>query len=85
MANIKPFQGYRPIPELAKEVSSPPYDVLSSDEARCMIQGNPRSFLRVIKPEIDFIPDQAPKGDSLHEHGSKILQGLIMNLSLKHI
>ena len=71
MAKIKPFQGYRPSPNMAASVSSPPYDVMTSDEARIVAQNNPYSFLRVIKPEIDFASDNEPIGDILHKHGSK--------------
>ncbi|HIF82426.1 MAG TPA: DUF1015 family protein, partial [Candidatus Marinimicrobia bacterium] len=56
MSVIKPFHGYLPPPEIAKKVSSPPYDTLSSDEAREMVQNNSDSFLRIIKPEIDYSP-----------------------------
>ena len=77
MATINPFQGYRPPSDMAGSVSSPPYDVMTSDEARDMVQGNPDSFLRVIKPEIDFTPGNEPKGDSLHEHGAETLQKYI--------
>ena len=38
MSNIKPFQGFRPPSDLACKVSSPPYDVMTSDEARDMVQ-----------------------------------------------
>ena len=79
MAKIKPFQGYLPPPDIAGTVSSPPYDVMTSDEARDMVQDNPYSFLRVIKPEIDFTSGNEPKGDSLHEHGLKNLQTFIRN------
>ena len=37
MARIRPFRALRPYPELAAKVASPPYDVLSSDEARVVI------------------------------------------------
>ncbi|MFQ5722130.1 MAG: DUF1015 domain-containing protein, partial [Candidatus Aminicenantales bacterium] len=33
-----------------------PYDVLNSEEARRMAEGNPYSFLHVVKPEIDLPP-----------------------------
>ena len=77
MSIIKPFRGYLPPSEIAGKVSSPPYDVLSSDEAREMAQNNPDSFLRIIKPQIDYMPDSEPCGDSLHEHGAKNLQRFI--------
>ena len=62
---------------MAGRVSSPPYDVISSSEARDMVQGNPHSFLRVIKPEIDFTPENELQGDSLHEHSSENLKTFI--------
>ena len=68
MALIKPFRGYRPPADLAHKITSPPYDVMTSDEARDMVQNNNNSFLRVIKPEIDFSPENEPKGDDLHNH-----------------
>jgi uncharacterized protein (DUF1015 family) len=57
MAAIKPFAALRPRPDLAPRICAPPYDVLSSDEARIMASGNPLSFLHVSKPEIDLPPD----------------------------
>ncbi len=54
MATIKPFRGIRPPKALAKQVSSRPYDVLNSDEARAEAAGNEKSLYRIIKPEIDF-------------------------------
>jgi uncharacterized protein (DUF1015 family) len=56
MARIEPFRGLRPTKELAQKVASPPYDVLNSQEAKVLAQGNPYSFLRIIKPEVD-LPD----------------------------
>jgi uncharacterized protein (DUF1015 family) len=54
MSDIRPLRGIRPRPDLVREVASPPYDVLSSDEARQMAAGNQHSFLHVIKAEIDM-------------------------------
>jgi uncharacterized protein (DUF1015 family) len=77
LAEIKPFKGYLPPSDIASKVSSPPYDVMSSDEARLMIQNNSQSFLRIIKPEIDFETGSEPKGDLLHKHGRDNLQKFI--------
>jgi uncharacterized protein (DUF1015 family) len=52
MISIKPFKALRPEPQLAKQVASRPYDVLSSKEARIEAQGNPSSFLHITKSEI---------------------------------
>ncbi|WP_263772250.1 DUF1015 domain-containing protein [Propionivibrio soli] len=54
---IRPFTGLRPRPEHANAVAAPPYDVLSSDEARQRAAGKPYSFLHISKAEIDLPPD----------------------------
>jgi uncharacterized protein (DUF1015 family) len=54
MATIKPFKALRPKPELAKQVASRPYDVLTSEEAREEAKNNPHSFLHLTKSEIDL-------------------------------
>lgn len=57
MARIKPFKGLRPPVNLVEKVSSRPYDVLSSEEARAEAKGNEMSLYHIIKPEIDFPED----------------------------
>jgi uncharacterized protein (DUF1015 family) len=59
---IKPFRGIRPPKALAKQVSSRPYDVLNSDEARAEAMGNEMSLYHIIKPEINF-----PVGTDEHD------------------
>lgn len=61
MARIHPFRAVRPPQERAAEVSSPPYDVMNTQEARDMAAGNPLSFLHVSRPEIDL-----PEGTDIH-------------------
>lgn len=61
MARIHPFRAVRPPQERAAEVSSPPYDVMNTQEARGMAAGNPLSFLHVSRPEIDL-----PEGTDIH-------------------
>jgi len=56
MVVVHPFKGLRPKPEYASRVASPPYDVLSSDEARRLAAGDPLTYLHVEKPEIDLDP-----------------------------
>ena len=51
---IRPFAGLRPAPGRAADVIAPPYDVLSTDEARTRAAGKPWSFLHISKPEIDL-------------------------------
>ena len=57
MKLIKPFRGVRPTKELASQVASPPYDVVSRSEARGIAKGNPYSFLHINKPDIDLDDD----------------------------
>lgn len=54
MTLIAPFRAIVPGPAQAQAVAAPPYDVLSSAEARLRAAGNPLSFLHVSKPEIDL-------------------------------
>ena len=54
--NIKPIKGIRPPKELVPKVSSRPYDVLNSEEARAEAEGNEMSLYHIIKPEINFEP-----------------------------
>jgi len=62
MAVFRPFQAVRPLPEFAKDVAALPYDVMSSSEAREQVKGNPLSFLRVDKAEVDL-----PEGTGLYD------------------
>jgi uncharacterized protein (DUF1015 family) len=60
MASIHPFRAVRPARDAAAAVSSVPYDVVSTDEARQLAAGNPLSFLRVTRSEIDLPPQTDP-------------------------
>ncbi len=60
MPLIQPFRALRPAPGRAAEVLAPPYDVLSSAEARERAKDKPWSFLHISKPEIDLDPSTDP-------------------------
>jgi len=77
MSIIRPFRGLRPRPDMARTVAAPPYDVLSSDEARALVKDNPNSFLRVNKPEVDFPPDTDVYGKQIYERGKANLERLV--------
>lgn len=53
---IKSFKALRPSAEMAHQVASVPYDTVDSAEAAKLADGNPLSFLHIIRPEID-LPD----------------------------
>lgn len=61
MAVIRPFRALRPPAERAHAVASVPYDVVNTEEARTLAEGNPLSFLHVSRPEIDL-----PAGTDIH-------------------
>jgi len=63
---IKPFRALRPAPGRAAEILAPPYDVLSSAEARERAKGKPWSFLHVSKPEIDLDPAIDPYDQAVY-------------------
>ena len=71
-----------PPAELAGKISSPPYDVLSSEEAKEIVINNKQSFLRVIKPEIDFNSNEILNSKKIHEKGKNNLNELINNNQL---
>jgi len=54
MATVKPFKAVRPDRKCAAKVAELPYDVMNREEAYEMAKGNPHSFLRVDKAEIDL-------------------------------
>ena len=60
MPLIRPFRALRPAQGRAAEIIAPPYDVLTSAEARQRANGKPWSFLHVSKPEIDLDPKTNP-------------------------
>jgi uncharacterized protein (DUF1015 family) len=66
MAAIHPFRALRPSREHAPLVSSVPYDVVNTDEARQIAQGNPLSFLHVTRSEIDLPPGTDPYADQVY-------------------
>lgn len=54
MAKYLPFNGLLPRPEQVEQVAAVPYDVVNTEEAAELAKGNPLSFLRVARPEIEM-------------------------------
>ena len=57
---IRPFRALRPTPAAAAAVACVPYDVVSTEQARALVDGAPLSFLRVTRAEVDLGPGVAP-------------------------
>jgi uncharacterized protein (DUF1015 family) len=66
MSAIFPFRALRPVPDAAALVAAVPYDVVNTEEARALAEGNPISFLHVSRPEIDLPPRTDPHDDSVY-------------------
>jgi uncharacterized protein (DUF1015 family) len=66
MATLHPFRALRPIPSAASAIAAVPYDVVSADEARALAAGNPLSFLRVSRAEIELPPETDPYADAVY-------------------
>ncbi len=77
MAIFKPFKAFRPTSNKAKDVAAYPYDVVNSDEAREIVKGNPDSFLRVGKPEVDLDPNISLYDAKVYATGKENLSRLI--------
>jgi uncharacterized protein (DUF1015 family) len=76
MALIHPFRALRPVPARAAAVSSVPYDVVSTEEARELARNNPFSFLRVTRSEIDLPPDADPYAARVYQRARENFQKL---------
>ena len=76
MATIHPFRALRPSPASAAAVSSVPYDVVSTEEARELARNNPLSFLRVTRSEIDLPPDADPYAARVYQRARENFQKL---------
>lgn len=63
---VAPFPALRPPAALAKEIASVPYDVVNTEEARALAEGNPKSFLHIVRPEIDLPDDTNPYDDKVY-------------------
>jgi uncharacterized protein (DUF1015 family) len=83
MSTIRPFQAERTSKEIAPLVSSVPYDVVTTDEARQLAAGNPLSFLHVSRPEIDLPEGTDTYSDAVYKKASENYTWLRENAPLK--
>ncbi|MGB9411213.1 MAG: DUF1015 family protein [Pseudolabrys sp.] len=79
MTLIKPFRALRPASGRAAEVLAPPYDVLTSAEARERAKGKPWSFLHISKPEIDLDPAINPYDKAVYTKAAENLERMVSN------
>jgi len=67
VAAIYPFRALRPPQEKVGQVAAVPYDVVNTEEARALAEGNPLSFLHVSRPEIDLPEGTHIYADEVYE------------------
>ncbi|HEX7314503.1 MAG TPA: DUF1015 family protein [Pyrinomonadaceae bacterium] len=67
MAAIYPFRALRPPQEKVQQVAAVPYDVVNTEEARALAEGNALSFLHVSRPEIDLPEGTHIYSDEVYE------------------
>lgn len=83
VAVIRPFRALRPPAERAQAVASVPYDVVNTDEARALANGNPLSFLHVSRPEIDLPPGTDLYSDVVYRKAVENFEKLIASCPLE--
>lgn len=71
MASLYPFRALRPKPADAPRIAAVPYDVVSTGEARSLAEGNPLSFLRVSRAEIELDPKTDPYSDAVYRRAAE--------------
>ena len=83
MAVIRPFRALRPPAERAQAVASVPYDVVNTEEARALADGNPLSFLHVSRPEIDLPAGTDIYSDAVYREAVNNFEQLIATCPLE--
>ena len=77
MVAVKPFRAVRPQQQYVKDVASYPYDVIDSREARLLTRENTKSFLRIVKSEVDSPDDIAADCDEVYERARENLYAFL--------
>ena len=70
MATLHPFRALRPNSDNASKIAAVPYDVVSTDEARALADGNPQSFLHVSRAEIELPAGSDPYADAVYQRAA---------------
>lgn len=79
MALIIPFRAVRPVREFVKDVASCPYDTIDSEEARKIAGENPKSFLHVVRSEVDLPEDVDIYDSRVYEKAERNLHNFLKN------
>jgi uncharacterized protein (DUF1015 family) len=74
---LAPFRGLRPVREAAAGIIAPPYDVMTTDEARHFADGREYCFFKVSRPEITMPPGSDPHGAEAYAAARAALRRMI--------
>jgi uncharacterized protein (DUF1015 family) len=74
---IKAFRAWRPVADKAAKVASVPYDVVDRQQAAALAEGNPYSFLHVVRAEIDLPDSTDPYSDAVYARAKANLKHLM--------
>lgn len=74
MADIRPFQAYRPARGLESEIAALPYDVYNREEAAEEVRRSPGSFLAIDRAETQFGPEVDTYADCVYEKARDMLR-----------
>ena len=83
MAEFLPFHALMPTPEKVAQVAAVPYDVVNTEEAAALAEGNPLSFLRVSRPEIELAPGTDLYSDEVYAKAVSNFKRLCAEAPLK--
>jgi len=76
VATFRPFRALRPRAADAARVAAVPYDVVNTEEARALAEGNPLSFLRVSRAEIELPAGTDPYSDEVYARAARNFSAL---------
>ncbi len=76
MATLHPFRALRPQPAEVSAIAAVPYDVVNTEEARALAEGNPLSFLRVSRAELELPAGTDPYSAAVYERAADNFQKL---------
>lgn len=77
MADIRPFQAYRPAKGLEEKIAALPYDVYNREEAREAVQDKPLSFLNIDRPETQFDQNADMYAPEVYQKAHDLLWSMI--------
>jgi uncharacterized protein (DUF1015 family) len=71
VATLRPFRALRPRPSAAAAIAAVPYDVVNTEEARALAAGNPLSFLRVSRAELELPAGTDPYSPAVYDRAAE--------------